>query len=858
MLRNNEPSFYCKFDKKKEKNQEIRKIYSSKYWYIIEILSKIFIFFKFLSLIDCFDIEVIFSDDAENLQLYENPESGFSGNIDNTSNICCRDTIGMPKTKAKDVSIAKNTLNNVYEKDCVSIDSGKGRKERQNANNKRKFDSDMSKSKKTYVTINEKAESTLDHDQYQPLDLSCKKKFKLAEQNEDKNKEWIIISQNSLVFDYSDEFKIRSEYFDAAINPKYSIRNFTKLKIDIQTFEIFLYVLRFGYDIKFLELETEKFKVFLKLFYDLQCYAESDIIRNLYKNMFSGLRNNNGSLDKNICKKKYENILIPNFLYLTFLNALFDTIDVKYDENTKELSFLKRTNQKKLNSFDRKEINEIIIRTTPEILMLLNDDSDNNIVLLKQLISNFKINGIKISHDNIYYSESAYNNNASMYENSIETLFSISQIKYLQIKFLQLERVNISDTDKIKIQKLEKLESLIFYKCAISPGCPFLTKIFFNHKNLVTLKICGFVLSLAFFKNLNSSKIESLDFSYSSFDKSSSRDWVSSIGLNSLRELWLDNSDLGYKVLKFLLISKKLEFLSWKNADLNDYNFGKTCFFPWRDLNKNVSNVNSGCFQLKILLLHNINLPFLLEILKQSFLHSSTQTLALSKCSVNSAVMESLKEFTHLKTLKLCDLTQGLKFSSDRKYLFEYSLISIDISNSEFIQGDITIFLKQFKCLKKLRISNSKHKKEILELIAVDSNFFSLEELDIAKNIFSVYELDRLSQMKNLKCLLITLDNSIYKDFVNQMGKMYFENMNKLVFINTDITKEIFQLIMEQTSLIDLSFVNSKLTNDFFPISILVSLEKLKHIYFINSTISTEIKRKLMCLKFYDITVSFQ
>ncbi|TBT98406.1 hypothetical protein CWI39_2445p0010, partial [Hamiltosporidium magnivora] len=186
------------------------------------------------------------------------------------------------------------------------------------------------------------------------------------------------------------------------------------------------------------------------------------------------------------------------------------------------------------------------------------------------------------------------------------------------------------------------------------------------------------------------------------------------------------------------------------------------------------------------------------------------------------------------------------------------SLISIDISNSEFIQGDITIFLKQFKCLKKLRISNSKHKKEILELIAVDSNFFSLEELDITENIFSVYELDRLSQMKNLKCLLITLDDSIYKDFVSQMGKMYFENMNKLVFINTDINKEIFQLILEQTSLIDLSFKNSKLTNDFFPISIPVSLEKLKHIYFINTTISTEIKRKLMCLKFYDITVSFQ
>ncbi|TBU01404.1 hypothetical protein CWI36_1350p0010 [Hamiltosporidium magnivora] len=855
MLRNNEPSFYCKFDKKKEKNQEIRKIYSSKYWYIIEILSKIFIFFKFLSLIDCFDIEVIFSDEAENLQLYENPESGFSSINDNTSNICCRDTIGMPKTKAKDVSIAKNTLNNVYEKDCVSIDSGKGRNEGQNAKNKRNFDFYMSEFNKTDVNINknnvddnEKAKCTLDHDQYQPLDLSCKKKFKFAKRNEDRNKEWIIISQNSLVFDYSDEFKIRSEYFDAAINPKYSIRNFTNLKIDIQTFKIFLYVLRFGYNIKFLELETEKFEVFLELFYDLQCYAESDIIRNLYKNMFSGLRNSNGSLDKNIGKKKFENILlIPNLLCLPFLNALFDTIDVKYDENTKELSFLKRTNQKKLNFFDRKEINEIIIRTTPEILMLLNDASGNNIVLLQQLISNFKINGIKISHDNIYYSD-----------DSSLLITSILNKNYFKIKFLELERVNISETDILFVQQFIELESLMLYKCAIPPRSHFLWRIFSFYQKLVTLKIRGFVLSITFFIKLHSSKIESLDLSYSSFDKNTSKLYEYRNGVDSLRKLWLDNSNLGYKVLKFLLISEKLEFLSWKNADLNDFKLGKTCFFPWKDLNKNVSNVNSSCFQLKSLLLHNINLPFLLEILKQSFLHSSMQTLALSKCSVNSAVMESLKEFTHLKTLKLCDLTQGLKFSSDRKYLFEYSLISIDISNSEFIQGDITIFLKQFKCLKKLRISNSKHKKEILELIAVDSNFFSLEELDITENIFSVYELDRLSQMKNLKCLLITLDDSIYKDFVSQMGKMYFENMNKLVFINTDITKEIFQLILEQTSLIDLSFKNSKLTNDFFPISIPVSLEKLKHIYFINSTISTEIKRKLMCLKFYDITVSFQ
>ncbi|KAK1349082.1 hypothetical protein LUQ84_001763 [Hamiltosporidium tvaerminnensis] len=548
--------FIVNLIKKKEKNQEIRKIYSSKYWYIIEILSKIFIFFKFLSLIDCFDIEVIFSDEAENLQLYENPESGFSGNIDNTSNICCRDTIGMPKTKAKDVSIAKNTLNNVYEKDCVSIDSGKGRKERQNANNKRKFDSDMSKSKKTYVTINEKAESTLDHDQYQPLDLSCKKKFKFAKRNEDRNKEWIIISQNSLVFDYSDEFKIRSEYFDAAINPKYSIRNFTNLKIDIQTFKIFLYVLRFGYNIKFLELETEKFEVFLELFYDLQCYAESDIIRNLYKNMFSGLRNSNGSLDKNIGKKKFENILlIPNLLCLPFLNALFDTIDVKYDENTKELSFLKRTNQKKLNFFDRKEINEIIIRTTPEILMLLNDASGNNIVLLQQLISNFKINGIKISHDNIYYSESEYNNKASMYEYSIQTLplsnksdsslliTSILNKNYFKIKFLELERVNISETDILFVQQFIELESLMLYKCAIPPRSHFLWRIFSFYQKLVTLKIRGFVLSITFFKKLHSSKIESLDLSYSSFDKNTSKLYEYSNGLNSLRELWLDNSE---------------------------------------------------------------------------------------------------------------------------------------------------------------------------------------------------------------------------------------------------------------------------------------------------------------------------
>ncbi|TBT99656.1 hypothetical protein CWI37_1263p0010, partial [Hamiltosporidium tvaerminnensis] len=104
--------------------------------------------------------------------------------------------------------------------------------------------------------------------------------------------------------------------------------------------------------------------------------------------------------------------------FLPFLSTFFDGINVEFDENINEVLFLKKTNENEIYYFHKTIINDIKIRTTPKALILIENQPDFDAELFFWVIFSYKINGLKISHDNMYYSE-CYEKDKDYIENNL-------------------------------------------------------------------------------------------------------------------------------------------------------------------------------------------------------------------------------------------------------------------------------------------------------------------------------------------------------------------------------------------------------------------------------------------------------
>ncbi|TBU13677.1 hypothetical protein CWI38_0365p0050, partial [Hamiltosporidium tvaerminnensis] len=272
---------------------------------------------------------------------------------------------------------------------------------------------------------------------------------------------------------------------------KCNISEITKINIDIETFEIFLFVLHFGYNIKCLDLKKEKFMDFLVIFSDLICYAESNVIFGLYKHLISLLVSY-----KNDILNKFPNVIEKHFFsvntspFLPFLSTFFDDINVEFDENINEVLFLKNTNENEIYYFHKTIINDIKIRTTPKALILIENQPDFDAELFFWVIFSYKISGLKISHDNMYYSE-CYEKDKDYIENNLpresltpklflfssKVLKAIIIMKKTQIRYLELERVTLTPYDICIMQNLNNLESLILVNCILPSKNQFFAKL---------------------------------------------------------------------------------------------------------------------------------------------------------------------------------------------------------------------------------------------------------------------------------------------------------------------------------------------------------------------------------------------
>ncbi|TBU02657.1 hypothetical protein CWI37_0437p0020 [Hamiltosporidium tvaerminnensis] len=886
-------AIFCKFRRNKIAHREVMKI-EIIYSFTIIKLCLIYIYPSILlRKCTCLQIEISFLNEAEHFCDRCNTTVE---NIDKSCDTCVYHklaTVLKPETNLRgsqnDTAVhgalsTENNRNEAFGTNRIDIEiSGEKRKQDW-------FLPESDAIKTTLYGISGQCETYNERISYdeemQPLDLSSKKKQKTTDLSEFENKEWIKRTHTSIIFEYSDKFLIQNKYFNKYIDlelnhVKYNITDLTKTNVDAKTFEIFLFVLRFGYDKKCMNLKFDGFITFLHLFYDLHCYAETDVILNFYKSLLTCLIIFMNDISIYIHIETPKNILsMEKYLFLPFLNVLFDKVEVKFNKNTNELSFLKRESKINLFLFEKNEIVDIYIRLTPEVIILLETESKHNLTIFYWLMSLFKISGIKISHDNIYYSECQEKAKDCKYENiaqelpscelqlcELQILESIISRNNEEIKFLELERVNISKSFLSYIRKFVKIEFLVFYNCKIPAYSLFLGQLDFLFPNLKSLKINYALLTTAFFKSLLNLKIESLDLSWSTFNDTKSKDLESSDGINTLCELKLDNSCLGYNVIRFLVKSSRLEFLSLKNINFlyirSTPNFSllqkKYRFLDISQcvLNSSFMNFYSSNFKVISLSMQGLNWEDLLEMLTLDSLHVSTKALDLSKCCLNSFIIECLKKFQILESIKLSGSLRVEDVSLDEEYPFREHLISIDISDTKFLAADI-VFLNQFEFLKELILARCNLKEGFMSIILINSLYSSLEKLDISGNQFGKEDFYLLSQIKNLEYLSITLENSIFRNSPKENNLMFFTKLNTLILTKSVVTYEIFQFINQQYLLTHLHFKDCTFEIYFSSISITSSLKHLNHIVLINPSISSDNMRKFEDLIIYEITVIVQ
>ncbi|TBU07487.1 hypothetical protein CWI39_0311p0010, partial [Hamiltosporidium magnivora] len=446
----NDDDIYCKFYKKEVIHKKVTTITRSIIFNIFDIFLIFLLHLLLLNESACLQIEISFLNEVENSTVNCNKA------FDNLDIFCeahpsdKRASKMQPKLNFQDLSDDTPALTtHLHEKDLI-VASVTNPNDSEISSKKRRHDLILLKSNiitdaqcdsLNHCQNNE--ESISGSEEMKPIELYSNKKRKISDLIEFENSEWIVKTNTTITFDYSNKFLIQSKYFDKYIaselnHVKYNVTEITKTNVDITTFEIFLFIIRFGYHKKCLEIKFDGFITLLELFYDLLCYAESNVIYTVtLENKF----------------------LIQKFLFLPFLHTFFEYVDVRFDKNTNILSFSKRESQINFYLFEKKNIDEIYIRTTPEVINILETESDDELRLFYWLISLFKIIGIKISNDNIYYSESKERDRICKYENSA-LLFPSPNLKLFyshtlksiilhnnnnEIKFLELERVNISE-----------------------------------------------------------------------------------------------------------------------------------------------------------------------------------------------------------------------------------------------------------------------------------------------------------------------------------------------------------------------------------------------------------------------------
>ncbi|TBT98658.1 hypothetical protein CWI36_2290p0010, partial [Hamiltosporidium magnivora] len=163
-------------------------------------------------------------------------------------------------------------------------------------------------------------------------------------------------------------------------------------------------------------------------------------------------------------------------------------------------------------------------------------------------------------------------------------------------------------------------------------------------------------------------------------------------------------------------------------------------------------------------------------------------------------------------------------------------LISVDLSNSQYIRNEI-IFLLQCGNLRIIKIPRCNLEVGFMKSIFTISQYSSVEHLDISENQLDTNDLYSLSLFTNLKYLVITLDSAIYIDYLTNHDKISHLELNTLILVKSYINQQIFQFIMEQPSVKHILFKYSTMIDNVIPVNLTYCMKYIKSIKFSDSLI---------------------
>ncbi|TBU04652.1 hypothetical protein CWI36_0732p0020 [Hamiltosporidium magnivora] len=636
---------------------------------------------------------------------------------------------------------------------------------------------------------------------------------------------FIITNNSSIIFDYSDEFVIRSKYFDKKCNSnsemfKLNISEITSGNIDIFNFGVFLASLRFGYDPISFGLQKDFFLIFIELFYDLNCYSQFKVFQDLFKNLYPFFVSYKMSIDAvSSAVSTEEDLKRYRRVFLPFLSLFYGSIDTFFDAKKNELLFLEKSHYKKIYVFEKNDIKTIRIRTLPNIinLMIKTDLGRENHELFIWIVSLYDIDGIRVSADNSYYSECidsdlackflcAFSNVTDIKPVSLTCLLNdiLNISKHSCIKLLELERVYFCKKMPIQPEMFPNLETLILVKCILNKNCKFLTSLHKYFRNLKVLRIVGFSLYEGFFKNLVFDYLEFLDLSCCrSIDVTQQMNFL----LKKCEYKWLkiDYSEFNVMILNFLIDNVSLQRLSLRNVNFDKFMYSgnfygrQSCyyyldismcrfdrFYSTNYLFRNLavwmlSLERSDCNECKI-------------ILSQESLHNSTRNLSLRGSILDVEISIYLKMFKYLENLNISDLPIKNPEILKNEFLLYVSLLSIDLSNLTIDKEEL-LNLSQFNNLRDFKITGCNLSVSFIKDLHKMCLYESLEYIDTSTNKLGAYDLYFLKSAFSLTHLILMLETNIFSNFDFKLLGPCFKKLKVLILAQTFVDENIFEFI---------------------------------------------------------------
>ncbi|TBU01514.1 hypothetical protein CWI36_1325p0020 [Hamiltosporidium magnivora] len=674
-----------------------------------------------------------------------------------------------------------------------------------------------------------------------------------------------------LIFEYSSSYMIRSKYFDGLKFSEFTeihlnIKDITKSNIDIIMCKECLNILCYGLNYCILGLNNENFLDFIWFFHDLSCYSESDALDIFYKNLLPFLFSyiaDKSSL--NVFNMQDSDFLKFRNIFWPFLIAYYDTIDIYFDLNTKELMFIEKKGIRKFNLFGLDSTEEIVIRTTPKALSLMHiHHIHNRQYFLWRLISSFRIYGIRISENDKYYSE--YKDSEISWDSSIYSLevygmqssfcsvFTIVEQKGNEIKLIEFEKFHLTDTDVSFLYSNENIESLIVVRCNMEKLANFLRTTVKSFFKLRILQIIGFNLKNWFFDTLYAMNIEILDLSCCRCIESSNK--CTNRKMGRLKEFRMNYSDLNHDIIESImecgsldvLYIQKINFSKFKGFK-NSVNWQKSyrildisgCIFI-----NSLLEFFSTDIKCEILILEYFcNLFDLIKILDQKSLHSSTKNLSLSKNSISYKVFKVLDKFENLEFLNISNLDkESIYFKiSD----VDFPTLYLDIDSDRMLDEKKTKTILELppSYRKERNPSNFDFKTGFLECLCATGLSTSLRGINLSKNELDSANILRIEWLVNLNYLIVSFNDKIFSGFLKEYGALKFSNLETLILVSTNINNDIYHFVMTLPLLRNFETRECKFVEDILVSNLNLYPMVLEKIVFTNTIYSSYFKSVL-------------